>query len=445
MAASSASSSASSASSSAAAARGSHPCATGAPIDASDVPPVFFMRDFDASRITFTRPSWDNVKNDGRGGAGGAGGRGGAGGAGGGGAGGFGGGGAGGGGRGRGGAGGRGGGGGGYAAGEREEQQSVVFLGPQNSRTMYCRPTCPPFRVQLCEGVIQKVSLPGGDDSADGAAIPDTASDAELLRHYAGKRLNVKIRFDGLEPDGADDGASAADRARERAEFVSFWTGWQESAVRPFVQSHDAMYPDAPLVPPIMRQHLSAEAYEQSLYESARQIFQKKSPLFFQKDTSNSYTVRVRVQVQRNFDTRNYAFNECMLFANRGETDETGALKLMMCDASVLRRGARITAVICSGGMYMNGNAEFGHHVQMMQAVVKPYSPTTLAPLPRLSVHLPGVASINILIPTEAPPLLDDEETAPKKRGRREDDFAAFYDDAGGAGGAAGADAHSFA
>jgi hypothetical protein len=418
-------------------ARGPHPCATGAPIDASDVPPVFFMKDFDASRITFTRPSWDNVKNDVRGGGGGGvgGGGGGVGGRGGGGGGSVG---------GRGVFGGRGG-GRGHAAGEREEQQSVVFLGPQNSRTMYCRPTCPPFRVQLCEGVIQKVSLPGGDDSADGAAIPDTASDAELLRHYAGKRLNVKIRFDGLEPDASDDGASAAERARERAEFVSFWTGWQEAAVRPFVQSHDAMYPDAPLVPPIMRQHLSAEAYDQSLYESARQIFQKKSPLFFQKDTSNSYTVRVRVQVQRNFDTKNYAFNECTLFANRGETDENGALKLMMCDASVLRRGARITAVVCSGGMYMNGNAEFGHHVQMMQAVVKPYSPTTMAPMPRLSVHLPGVSAINILIPTEAPPLLDDEETAaPKKRGRREDDFAAFYDDAGGAS-AAGGDVPSFA
>jgi len=385
-----------------------HPCARGAPIDAADTPPVYYMRDFDASKITFTRPSWDNVKGAATGAASGAGGA------------------------------------GASATGGRRpynpraartEAQSVVVMGPKNSRTMYCRSTVPNFRIQMVEGVIQKVSLPGGDDAGDGGVdIPDHASDAELLQHYAGKRLNVKVRFDDIEPNAADDTQQALARAQGRCEFTTFWNEWKEAAVQPFVQHHEELYPEAPLIPTVMKQHLSNEAYDQSRYESARQIFEKKSPVFFQKETTKSYTVRMRVQVQRNFDPNHYGFNECMFFAHREETDAAGAVTLTMTDASVLRRGARITAVICSGGIYMNGACEFGHHVQMMQAVVKPYR-GGVAPAPRLSVHLPGVSTINIMIPTEAPPMIDDEHenehNQPKKRNRREDDIAAFYDDSG--------------
>jgi len=423
-----------------------HSCARGPPIDASDQPPIFFMENFDASRMTFTRPSWDNVKGLGSGSGSGSGagagsgagvasgsgaaagssvvGRGG---------------GAGGGRFGAGGGRGRGGGRGFDASGSRDEQQSVVFLGPQNSRTMYCRSTVSPFRIQMIEGVIQKIGLPGGADHEDGADIPDSASDAELLRHYAGKRLNVKIRFDDIELTGSESEEEAGTKSAKRAQFLEFWNGWQNAAVRPFVEHHDALFPDQPLLPAIMRQHLNAEAYRESEMETARQIFQKRSPLFFQKDTSKSYTVRMRVQVQKTFNPEQFAFNECVFFANRGDRDANGALQLPMSDASVLRRGARIIAVFTSGGMYINGNGEVGHHVQMMQAVVKPYTHTTFSRIPRLSVHIPGVDAINILIPTEAPSLQEEAagaaEVQPKKRGRREDDFAAFYDDAGAAGG----------
>lgn len=297
---------------------------------------------------------------------------------------------------------------------------------------MYCKPTVPPFRIQLPKAVIQKVTIPGrGDEMGEGSSIPDTVSDAELLRTYAGQVLNLKCRFDDLE---------LPENAAQREEFIAFWNGWQDSAVRVFVKHHDTLYPTNPLMPPIAKQHMTEEAFSDSVLEAARQIFQKKSPIFFQKNTSNSYTVRMRVRVPASFDPRKTGYNDCTFFRNNGATDASGALNLEMCDASVLRRGARVVAVFGSGGMYMNASGDVGHHVQAYQMVVEPYTNTVMSPAQRLSVHLPGISSINILVPTEAPEIPGDEEgdhnnnnnkTGSRKRSRQEEEskIADFFEE----------------
>jgi hypothetical protein len=363
-----------------------HPCAKAAPLDQEDAVRTYMMSDFDPSRMTFpASQGWNAEASRGQP----AGGRG----------------------RGR-----------GAAAGRGGASSGAGGKG----RTIYLRHNTSPFRIQCFEGVIQKVSEPGTQEAkVDGPAAPET--DEQMVAKFAGKRLNVHIRLNDLELPA---------NASSKAAFEAFFAGWKAVTVNTFLANHGTLFPGEKLAPEGLEPDIAARVAR----SAAERTYEKKSPVFFQSETSNSYAMRVRVNTQRTLSSR-LSFGETSLWLNHG-IDTNGNLQAELCHVNHLRKGARVTAVITSGDIWIKDDGEFGHHVNCVQLLITPWSGGGRNNMPSLSVRMPGVSGMMLNMPEEAPhdgPAVTQapdaaaataDDGAAKKRARpTNQDYQALFDD----------------